>query len=93
MIVMGCYVELYVLESSSLKDKRRVVKSLVDRIRGAFNVAVAEVDHNELWQRASLGIVTVSNQVRHANEVLSKVVNLLEKDLRIELIDYDMEVY
>lgn len=90
---MGCHIELHILESNSLKDKRRVLKSIKDRIRNAFNVAVAEVDGGDLWQSASIGVVTVSNQVRHANEVLSKVINFIERDLRIELVDYDMEVY
>jgi uncharacterized protein YlxP (DUF503 family) len=90
---MGCHIELHILESNSLKDKRRVLKSIKDRIRNAFNVAIAEVDDGDLWQSASIGVVTVSNQVRHANEVLSKVINFIERDLRIELVDYDMEVY
>lgn len=89
---MGCYLELHLLESNSLKDKRRVLKSLKDRIRNSFNVAVAEVDPTDLWQSASLGVVTVSNSVRHANGILTKVVNLVEKDVRVELVNCDMEV-
>ncbi len=89
---MGCYLELHLLESNSLKDKRRVLKSLKDRIRNSFNVAVAEVDPTDLWQSASLGVVTVSNGVRHANGILTKVVNLVEKDVRVELVNCDMEV-
>ena len=92
MIVMGCYLELHLLESSSLKDKRRVLKSLKDRIRNAFNVAVAEVDPSDLWQSASLGVVTVSSRVRHANGIMTKVVNLVESDVRVELVNFDMEV-
>lgn len=92
MIVMGCYLELHLLESNSLKDKRRVLKSIKDRIRNAFNVAVAEVDPTDLWQSASLGVVTVSSGVRHANGILTKVVNLVEKDVRVELVNCDMEV-
>ena len=92
MIVMSCYLELHLLESFSLKDKRRVLKSLKDRIKNKFNVSVAEVDPTELWQSASLGVVIVSNGVRHANGILTKVVNLVEKDVRVELINSDMEV-
>ncbi len=92
MIVMGCNLELHLWESSSLKDKRRILKSLKDRIRNEFNVAVAEVDPTDLWQSASLGVVTVSNGVRHANGTLTKVVNLVESDVRIELINCNMEV-
>jgi len=89
---MGCNLELHLWESSSLKDKRRILKSLKDRIRNEFNVAVAEVDPTDLWQSASLGVVTVSSGVRHANGTLTKVVNLVESDVRIELINCNMEV-
>ena len=92
MIVMVCNLELHLWESSSLKDKRRILKSLKDRIRNGFNVAVAEVDPTDLWQSASLGVVTVSSGVRHANGILTKVVNLVESDVRIELVNCDMEV-
>ena len=92
MIVMGCNLELHLWESSSLKDKRRILKSLKDRIRNEFNVAVAEVDPTDLWQSASLGVVTVSSGIRHANRILTKVVNLVESDVRIELVNCDMEV-
>ena len=89
---MVCNLELHLWESSSLKDKRRILKSLKDRIRNGFNVAVAEVDSTDLWQCASLGVVTVSSGVRHANGILTKVVNLVESDVRIELVNCDMEV-
>ena len=89
---MVCNLELHLWESSSLKDKRRILKSLKDRIRNGFNVAVAEVDPTDLWQSASLGVVTVSSGVRHANGILTKVVNLVESDVRIELVNCDMEV-
>ena len=89
---MVCNLELHLWESSSLKDKRRILKSLKDRIRNEFNVAVAEVDSTDLWQSASLGVVTVSSGVRHANGILTKVVNLVESDVRIELVNCDMEV-
>ena len=54
----------------------------------AFNVAVAEVDPTDLWQSASLGVV-MSSGVRHANGILTKVVNLIEKDVRVELVNCD----
>ena len=92
MIVMGCNLDLHLWECSSLKDKRRILKSLKDRIRNNFNVAVAEVDPTDLWQSASLGVVTVSSGIRHANGILTKVVNLVESDVRIELVNCDMEV-
>ena len=90
---MSCSVQLYLGQSQSLKDKRQVIKSLKDRIGNAFNVSVAEVADQNLWQKATLGFAVVSNQTRHANEVLSKVVNFIERDYSIELIDYQIEVH
>ena len=90
---MSCSVQLYLGQSQSLKDKRQVIKSLKDRIGNAFNVSVAEVAYQDLWQKATLGFAVVSNQTRHANEVLSKVVNFIERDYSIEFIDYQIEVH
>lgn len=66
-------LELRIEDSHSLKDKRQVVKSLKDRLRHRFNVSVAEIDHQELWQRAVLAAVTVSSAHSHAESVLQSV--------------------
>jgi uncharacterized protein len=65
--------ELRLEHSHSLKDKRQVVKSLKDRLRARFNVAVAEVGEQEMWQRAILAAVTVSGDQKAAEEVLQRV--------------------
>jgi uncharacterized protein YlxP (DUF503 family) len=80
-------------ESSNLKAKRQVARSLTAKIRNQFNVAVAEVDDNDLWQRLTLGICCISNDSAHANEMLSRVVSFVEafrSDL--VLLDYETEV-
>jgi uncharacterized protein YlxP (DUF503 family) len=66
-------LELRLEDSHSLKDKRHYVKGLKDRLRGKFNVAVAEIDHQELWQRGLLACVTVSADQAHAERVLQAV--------------------
>ena len=66
-------LELRLENSHSLKDKRHVVQSLKDRLRSKFNVAVAEIDHQELWQRAAVAAVTVSSDHVHAEKVLRSV--------------------
>ena len=66
-------LELRLVDSHSLKDKRHVVKSLQDRLRNKFNVAVAEIDHQDLWQRATISAVTVSSDHVHAEKVLRSV--------------------
>jgi uncharacterized protein YlxP (DUF503 family) len=88
-----CRLMTHLPESSNLKAKRQVTRSLTARIRNQFNVAVAEVDDNDLWQRLTLGICCVSNDSAHANEMLSRVVSFVE-ELRSDLVllDYETEV-
>jgi len=85
-------VELHIPQSGSLKDKRRVVKGLKERIRARFNVSVAEVGETELWQRATLGIASVSSSRPHAGEVLDKVADLVRSNTSVEVLDYHIEV-
>ena len=66
-------LELRLDESHSLKDKRHYVKGLKDRLRNKFNVSVAEIDHQELWQRGLVAVVTVSGDQAHAEQVLQGV--------------------
>ena len=66
-------LELRIDDSHSLKDKRQIVKALKDRLRHKFNVAVAEIDYQELWQRALIAAVTVSSAHIHAASVLQSV--------------------
>jgi uncharacterized protein YlxP (DUF503 family) len=73
-------VVLHLAENSSLKGKRMVVKSVVQRVRNRFNVAIAEVDTQDAWEVITLGIVCVSDDPRHSNEMLSKVVDFIESE-------------
>jgi uncharacterized protein YlxP (DUF503 family) len=78
MIIGACELQLYLPEASSLKAKRSVLKSLLARVRNKFNVAAAEVDQNDVWQSAVIGIVTVSNSTAHANQMMSHVIQWIE---------------
>ena len=93
MSVALCNLTLRLPENSSLKGKRMVVKSIAQRVRNRFNVAVAEVDTQDAWQIATLGIVCVSDDRRHTNEVLSKVLEYIESErLDAEVGDVEMEL-
>ncbi len=86
-------VSLRIPENMSLKGKRQVIKSIIGRVRGRFDVAVAEVDNNDAWQRATIGICTISNNKRHSNEVLSKVVGfIVNGHFDAEILDYNIEI-
>jgi len=78
MVVALLSVELFLPGARSLKDKRMVLRRLKDRL-ARFNVAVAEVEHHDLWQRAGLGIVTVSTSDAHAERELSAVAAEIER--------------
>ncbi|HOI54487.1 MAG TPA: DUF503 domain-containing protein [Phycisphaerae bacterium] len=93
MVVGVLELRLLVRESQSLKDKRRVVKSLKDRIAHRFAVSIAEVDSLDDRQQAELGAAFVSNDRRHAEEVLSKVVEFVRRSVTAELIDFSIETY
>ncbi len=86
-------VSLRLPENLSLKGKRQVLKSITSRVRNKFDVAVAEVDDNDAWQRATIGICCISNNKRHTNQVLSRVVNFIEgARFEAEILDYEIEI-
>jgi uncharacterized protein YlxP (DUF503 family) len=71
--------ELYIPAARSLKDKRQVVRSVTQVIRHRFPVAVAEVEHQDLWQRSTIGISCVSGTMSHAHELMDEVERTIEK--------------
>ena len=86
-------VALILPENGSLKGKRMVVKCVAQRVRNRFNVAVAEIDTQDAWHLATLGIVCLSDDPRHSNEVLSKVIDFIESErLDAEVGVVDMEL-
>jgi uncharacterized protein len=92
MVVGTLKITLLVHDNRSLKGKRKIVKSIVDRIKHRFNVGVAEVGSNDLWQRIELGVCTVGNDRRHVDTSLTKVLSFTESLHLAELVDSDMEI-
>jgi hypothetical protein len=94
MVIGVCTLELDIPASQSLKDKRRVVKSLIARVRRSFNVSIAEVDSHDSWQRATIGIVCVSSDEKYAHGLLEKVVDNIERSrLDAVIADYSIEMW
>ena len=85
-------LEIYIPDARSLKDKRQVLRSLKDRLRRQFNIAIAELDHQETWQRALVGVVTISGDTRHLEDSLEKVANESERLLGRDLVGSTVEV-
>ena len=85
-------VELHLPDVHSLKEKRHILKGIKERVRNQFNVSIAEVDHHDTWQRAALAVACVSDDSRHANEVVSKTVNFIESVADGRVIDVSVEI-
>jgi uncharacterized protein YlxP (DUF503 family) len=85
-------VELHLPDVGSLKGKRHVLKGLKEKVRQRFEVAVAEVDHHDMWQRATLAVACVSHDSRHANEVVSKAVDFIEDNVDGYVTDVSVEI-
>jgi uncharacterized protein YlxP (DUF503 family) len=84
-------LELHIAEAQSLKDKRQVIRSLKDRLRNHFNVAVAELDFEDMWQRSVVGVVTLSNEEHHVEEALQKVLAEADKILGPVLVGHAVD--
>ena len=84
-------ITLAIPGSQSLKDKRHVIRGLLDAIRGKFNVSAAEVGELDLWQRATIAVVTVANEAAFVDQVLAKVLDLVESDPGCTVLEIDQE--
>lgn len=92
MVVGTLIVSLRLYGAQSLKDKRRVIKSLVDRMRQKFNASVAEVDCLDLWQRAKLGIAVVGHESAHVSSQLQRIASFIDLDGSVEVIGVQTEL-
>lgn len=93
MIIGACTLHLYLPGVLSLKEKRHIVKPLLNQLRRKFELAVAEVGNHDTWQTADVAIVTVSNETGHVYAVLEKAVHWVEDEYRqVEVLDWDVEL-
>jgi len=93
MVIGSLTLKLAIFESTSLKDKRRVVKSLKERLGGRFNVSVAEVGFQNHRQQAELGVAVVANDHQFAQSCLDKIVDYVRLDRSASLVDYELEIF
>jgi hypothetical protein len=84
-------LEIHIPDARSLKDKRQVLRSLKDKLRGRFNVAVAELEHQDLWQRSVVGVVSISSDDKHLEESMRAVAEESERILGRDLIGQEIE--
>lgn len=93
MVVGVLTLELFLGEADSLKGKRKVLKSLLERLKHRFNVSVAEVGRQDSWKYSTVGISAVSGDMSHMDKILSTVVRFVENHNGVEIIDMQKEVY
>ncbi|HEX7101019.1 MAG TPA: DUF503 domain-containing protein [Nitrolancea sp.] len=82
MILGTAQLTLHIPDAQSLKDRRRVVKSIVQRVRNRYDVAIADVDKQQQWQAATLGVVAVANSSQYVETVVQQVINFIEQNLQ-----------
>jgi len=92
VIVGLCTIELFLADSQSLKDKRQVLLSMKDRLQHKFNLSVAEVDGQDLWQKAVLALACVANDGRYVNQVLDQALNLIRSNPAVEIVQSRVEL-
>jgi len=92
MVIGVCRIELSLSEVFSLKEKRHILKSIIDRLKSRYNVSVAEVGLNDKWKNAVIGVACVSNETGHADSMLDNVVKFVENDGRVVLVNYSTEI-
>jgi uncharacterized protein YlxP (DUF503 family) len=92
-VVVGIIkITMIIPGNSSLKGKRKVVKSLLDKLRSRFNLAAAEVEDNDLWQKTGLGLAFVGNDRRFINSSMDKILDFIYRTSDAEIVDTESEI-
>jgi len=92
MVVGALRIEFIMTDNRSLKGKRKVVRSMIDKVKSRFNVAIAEVGSNDKWQKIELGITAVGNDRRHIDSSLNRVLNFLDALYLAPIVDTEIEI-
>ena len=92
MVVGVLRIELHLHDNRSLKGKRKIVRSMVDKVKHKFNVAIAEIGSNDKWQKIELGISTVGNDRRHIDASLNTVLSFLDSLYLAEIVNTEFEI-
>lgn len=93
MIIGSCTVYLTAEWCNSLKEKRMVVKSIIEKAKHKFNISIAEIDRQDIHKSIVIGFVCVTNEVRHADEIIEKVLNYIEKNTDAVIDDVEREIF
>lgn len=91
MVVGILTFEIIIYSSSSLKEKRFVVKSIKDKLKNKYNISIAEIGYMDKWQRAEIGIVTIGNEYSYVEKSLKKIFNYLDNWSEFEITNYNFD--
>ncbi len=92
MKVVCCSIKFFLHGNNSLKGKRRITKSIKDRVRNKFNISIAEIGDQDVWQNLHIGIVAVGSDHKYLDGLMSKVVESIDKMNLAEIIDCQIEI-
>jgi uncharacterized protein YlxP (DUF503 family) len=93
MIVGICTIELHLPGLGSLKQKRSVIKPLLTRLHNTFNISAAEIDYQDVWQSAVIGIAVVTNSTAHAQQMLNRVIRWIETNFpNVQIVRQEIEI-
>ena len=92
MVVGILRIDFRLVDNRSLKGKRKIVKSMIDKVKSRFNVAIAEIGSNDKWQKIELGVSAVGNDRRHIDSSLNHVLTFLDSLCLAEILDTHLEI-
>lgn len=92
MIIGICTCEIYIFNANSLKSKRSVVKSIIEKSKNRFNISIAEVGEHDKWQKSIIAFSTISNDQKIVEETIEKVINFFDSYSEIEIINIKREI-
>lgn len=92
MIIGICTCEIFIFNANSLKSKRSVVKSIIEKSKNKFNISIAEVGENDKWQKSIIAFSTISNDQKIVEETIEKVINFFDSYSEIEIINIKREI-
>jgi Uncharacterized protein conserved in bacteria len=85
-------ITLLLYEVNSLKEKRIILKSLIQKLKNRYNISISEISYNDVWKNAKIGIATISNSQSHLDSTLDHILDFIDTDGRMEMIDVKREV-
>uniref|UniRef100_A0A7C3J6X2 DUF503 domain-containing protein n=1 Tax=candidate division WOR-3 bacterium TaxID=2052148 RepID=A0A7C3J6X2_UNCW3 len=93
MKITALRIELFIKESQSLKDKRRVIKSLIERIKNRYNVSIAEVGDNDSYKKSTIGLALVSNDVKFNDRQVKEILDFIDANPLVMIIKSETEIW